>query len=751
MADRVRVRSTTDQVAVTEATSPTRVTVTGAVGATGPAGADGADGLGIPAGGLEDQVLAKASDADNDTEWISLADPGAASVTAAEVGVTPAGDLSSDNVQNALEELDSEKAASSHTHTESDITDLDHSVGAVSNVAQDRVLGRVTAGSGDSEELTAAQVRTLINVEDGATADQDASEVAFTPAGDVAASDVQAAIEELDSEKAASSHTHVEADITDLDHSVDAVSNVAQDRIVGRVTAGSGDSEELTAAQVRTLINVEDGATADQSGAEIKAAYEAEDDTNAYTDLEKTKLAGVEDGATADQDASDIRGLGFFDTTNDGSGSGLDADLLDGNEATAFAASSHTHTESDITDLDHAVDVVSNVAQDRLVGRVSAGAGDSEELTASQARTLLNVEDGATADQTGAEIKAAYEAEDDTNAYTDLEKTKLAGIEDGATADQDASEVAFTPAGDIAASDVQAAIEELDSEKAASSHTHTESDITDLDHSVDVVSNVAQDRIVGRVTAGSGDSEELTAAQVRTLINVEDGADVTDTANVTAAGALMDSELTDLAGVKALDTSTIQTQPSEGAFVDGDKTKLDGIESGATADQDASDIRSLGFFDTSNDGSGSGLDADLLDGNEATAFATASHSHSRSVQMAVTDPGTALTTGDGKGYFVVPPELNGYNLTDADAAVVGAQSSSGTVDVMIHNATDTVDMLSTGITIDANEDTSYTAATPPVVDTSNDDVATGDVLRFDVDSAGTGSQGLVVMLVFEAP
>jgi len=68
---------------------------------------------------------------------------------------------------------------------------------------------------------------------------------------------------------------------------------------------------------------------------------------------------------------------------------------------------------------------------------------------------------------------------------------------------------------------------------------------------------------------------------MRTNLNVENGADVTDTANVTAAGALMDSELTDLAGIKALDTSTLQVKPAEGAFVDGDKTKLDGIATGA--------------------------------------------------------------------------------------------------------------------------------------------------------------------------
>lgn len=42
---------------------------TGATGATGPAGPAGADGLGVPAGGTTGQVLAKASNADNDTEW----------------------------------------------------------------------------------------------------------------------------------------------------------------------------------------------------------------------------------------------------------------------------------------------------------------------------------------------------------------------------------------------------------------------------------------------------------------------------------------------------------------------------------------------------------------------------------------------------------------------------------------------------------------------------------------------------------
>ncbi|MDA8640977.1 hypothetical protein N9L37_01265 [Flavobacteriaceae bacterium] len=79
------------------------------------------------------------------------------------------------------------------------------------------------------------------------------------------------------------------------------------------------------------------------------------------------------------------------------------------------------------------------------------------------------------------------------------------------------------------------------------------------------------------------------------LDGIEALADVTDTANVTTAGALMDSEVTNLAEVKAFDSTdyataaqgvkadSAQQPPVEGAFVDGDKTKLDGIEALADA------------------------------------------------------------------------------------------------------------------------------------------------------------------------
>jgi hypothetical protein len=63
---------------------------------------------------------------------------------------------------------------------------------------------------------------------------------------------------------------------------------------------------------------------------------------------------------------------------------------------------------------------------------ISGGNVDGRDVSADGSK-LDGIESGATADQTGAEIKAAYEGEADTNAFTDDEKSKLAAIEAEAT------------------------------------------------------------------------------------------------------------------------------------------------------------------------------------------------------------------------------------------------------------------------------------------------------------------------------
>ena len=82
-----------------------------------------------------------------------------------------------------------------------------------------------------------------------------------------------------------------------------------------------------------------------------------------------------------------------------------------------------------------------NMSSQRFLGRQASGVGEPQHLTASEARSILNVENGATADQTDAEIKTAYENNSNTNAFTDSLLSKLNGIESNATADQSNSEI----------------------------------------------------------------------------------------------------------------------------------------------------------------------------------------------------------------------------------------------------------------------------------------------------------------------
>lgn len=108
-------------------------------------------------------------------------------------------------------------------------------------------------------------------------------------------------------------------------------------------------------------------------------------------------------------------------------------------------------------------------------------------------------------------------------------------------------------------------------------------------------------------------------------------------------------------------------------------------------------------------------------------------------------------TGDGKAFFRIPSSMNGWNLVGVAASVYTA-GTTNTTDIQIRNKTDSVDMLSTKLTIDSGETDTSTAATPAVIDTTKDDVATGDILAIDVDAVSTTpAQGLFVEMTFQLP
>jgi hypothetical protein len=128
--------------------------------------------------------------------------------------------------------------------------------------ATDRILGRDSSGAGIVEEITPANLRTMINVADNANA-----YVHPNHSGDVTSS--------------ADGAQTIAADAV----TYAKMQNVtATDRILGRDSSGAGIVEEITPANLRTMINVEDGATADQTAAQIKTALENGIDSVHYVD-----------------------------------------------------------------------------------------------------------------------------------------------------------------------------------------------------------------------------------------------------------------------------------------------------------------------------------------------------------------------------------------------------------------------------------------------------------------------------------
>jgi len=115
--------------------------------------------------------------------------------------------------------------------------------------------------------------------------------------------------------------------------------------------------------------------------------------------------------------------------------------------------------------------------------------------------------------------------------------------------------------------------------------------------------------------------------------------------------------------------------------------------------------------------------------------------------------GIPTYVGNGIARITVPKTLDGLYLSTVSGEIgahVYTAGITGVTTVMIHNETDGNDMLSTGITIDASEVDSATAATAPVVG-ANNGVSTADVIRIDIDtiSTGTAANGLEVRMQFK--
>lgn len=176
-------------------------------------------------------------------------------------------------------------------------------------------------------------------------------------------------------------------------------------------------------------------------------------------------------------------------------------------------------------------------------------------------------------------------------------------------------------------------------------------------------------------------------------------------------------------------------------------------DSGSTyANLSASDARAALGITTD----GAAVAADINTGTSTTLAVTpdaiaGSNLGIRLVELlAGSDYTSDAATGDGQAYFVIPAAFNGMNLVYVHGKAITA-GTTGTALVQVRNVTQTADMLTTRITYESGQ-TNAGTSTAAVIDASNDDVATADLIAIDVDQLSTTKQkGLIITLGFQLP
>lgn len=248
------------------------------------------------------------------------------------------------------------------------------------------VTGNITVGGTVDGRDVFADGTKLDGIEANATADQNAVDVPYTnTTSGLTATDVQAAIDE------------VEGRIDTLEGTDHTHSNKA---VLDATTAS------FTTADETKLDGIEANATADQTAGEIKTAYESNANTNAFTDAEQSKLSGIEANATADQSAAEI--LAAL-VTVDGAGSGLDADLLDGQSSTYYTNASNLSSGTVSTArLPAASTTASGIVERATQAEVDAGTDTTRYVTPETLANAATV--GVPVVSVGSEVSWEYPA-----------------------------------------------------------------------------------------------------------------------------------------------------------------------------------------------------------------------------------------------------------------------------------------------------------------------------------------------------
>ena len=218
-----------------------------------------------------------------------------------------------------------------------------------------------------------------------------------------------------------------------------------------------------------------------------------------------------------------------------------------------------------------------------------------------------------------------------------------------------------------------------------------------IETAVNSKSNIDNPSFTGNITVtGTVDGRDI-AADGTKLDTVETSADVTDTANVTAAGAVMDSELTDITAVKALNQGVATTDSptfaavtstgnvTVGGTVDGrdvaaDGTKLDTVETNADV-TDTTNVTAAGAL----------MDSEVTNLDQVKAFDSADYA--TAAQGTTADNALPKTGGAMTGAITTNSTFDGRDVATDGTKLDGIEA--------LADVTDTANVTAAGALMDS--------------------------------------------------
>ena len=368
------------------------------------------------------------------------------------------------------------------------------------------------------------------------------------------------------------------------------IASQANNTILGNVSGEAAEPSALSAANVLTMIGVESGADVtdtanvtsagalmDSELAEIgtvkaltKAGISGSLSANALAGLgaglvsssaQVSALGGVQDSTITITAGNGLSGGGSF-TVNTGSNGTISLAVGVDDSTIELSGDAVRVKDSGITLAKQA-----NMAADRIQGRANgAGAGAPQALTAAQVRTIISVEQDADVTDTENVTSAGALMDSEVASLALVKALTAAGI----SGSFGAASASFSTR--VTANDAKLT---ANTSNVTTAGALMDSEVTNLEFVKELASGISNGNVFV-AAAGVADNdflrvdgtsvEGLSAAQVVTALGIEASADVTDTANVRSAGALMDDELSNLSAVKAIDQGLTTT--SDVAFND---------------------------------------------------------------------------------------------------------------------------------------------------------------------------------------